>query len=396
MDEQNKNKYHFVAVTPDGKKVSGTLTAANEDVAKESISERGLALFSLELFTGQEQAITAGFKRFEFEGIDADQKVVRGTIEEETGYEAYKKLKLEYEFDIEVVIPVEANDEQRAAIHAAGIPADWTPRFEVDKKKFLEEQEKDNKKKGKTEDEPLLSEKDRRELQVYQDEIGEITRQVLDLLQKNEDYLDVAAKREIMDRIGLLSRLRRSNAIDHLRSLTDKLIKQLDDDKLFIAAEKLSVEQQAELASKREEFGVASETLEKSVASGLSAVAEGLAALNPDDMKQQLIDADPLHKLFQLFYITIVSLLGLFMVYWIVNSVKLIINAGDNATLFSFSSPILWLLTGISLILTFSLAPLIFTNEEVKMEKKIFFSVVSIVAVLFFVWLSPVLFWWTR
>ena len=394
MDEQNKNKYHFVAVTPDGKKVSGTLTAEDENKAKESISERGLALFSLELFTGQQEDITAGYKRFEFEGIDVDQKIVRGTIEEETGFQAYRKLQLEYEFDIKLVIPAEANEEQRAAIRTAGIPADWAPRFEVEKKKFDKEQEKDKKKN--VEDEPLLSEKDKRELQVYQDEIGEITRQVLELLQKNEDYLDVAAKREIMDRIGLLSRLRRSNAIDHLRSLTDKLIKQLDDDKLFIAAEKLSVEQQAELAAKRQEFGAASESLEKSVASGLSAVAEGLAALNPDDMKQKLIEVDPLHKVFQLFFITIVSILGLFMIYWMVNSVKLIFDASDNATLFSFSSPILWLLTGISLILTFSLAPLIFTNEEVKLERKIFFSVVSVVAVLCFAWLSPVLFWWTR
>ena len=398
MDEQNKNKYHFVAVRPDGKKVSGTLTAENEVLAKEAISERGLALFSLELFAGQPvEGTTEGFKRFEFEGIDSDQKVVRGTIEEENGYEAYKKLNLEYELDVKVIIPATATPEEREAIRAAGIPAAWVPRFQADKKKFDKEKEKENKNKGNKEDnEPLLSEKDKRELQVYQAEIGDITRQVLEMLQKNEDFLDASAKREIMDRIGLMSRLRRSNAIDHLRSLTDKLLKQLNDDKLFIEAEKLSVEKQAELATKKQEFGAASESLEKSVASGLSAVAEGLAALNADDMKQKIIEADPLQKLFQVFYTTIVSILGLFMIYWIVNSVKLIVNSADNATLFSFSSPILWLVTGISLILSFSLAPIAFAIDEVKLEKKIFFAGVSILLVLFFIWLSPVLFWWTR
>lgn len=394
MEEENKNKYHFVAVTPEGKKVSGTLTAQDETKAKEVLSERGLALFSLELYAGQSEDLTVGFKSFEFEGVDADDKTVRGTIEAENGYQAYKKLHLEYEFVVSLIIPAEANEEERAAIHAAGIPEDWGPRFIEDKKKF-DRLNKDKKKRKKEED-PLLSEKDRRELQVYQEEIGEITRQVLEMLQKNEEYLDVSAKREIMDRIGLLSRLRRSNAIDHLRSLTDKLLKQLNDDKLFIEAEKLSVEQQAELETRRQEFGAASESLSKSITSGLSAVAEGLAAINPEDVKQQIIDADPLRKLFQTFYLVIVSLLGLFMIYWVVNSVKLIIDTYDNATLFSFSSPILWLLTGISLILSFSLAPLFFARGEVKLEKKLLFAGVSLFAVLFFIWLSPVLFWWTR
>ncbi len=60
MDGQ-KNRYHFVAVNPEGKKFSGTVWAESENEARKKISERGLALFSIEEFTAENAAITDGF-----------------------------------------------------------------------------------------------------------------------------------------------------------------------------------------------------------------------------------------------------------------------------------------------------------------------------------------------
>jgi len=393
MMEGQKQRYHFVAVSPDGKKFSGTLWAESEAAARAIIFERGLALFSIEEFSAEHSAITEGFTQFEFEGVGADGKIVHGTIEAIDGYEAYQKLRKEYDFELKNVITLDSTPEEREQYKQQGIPAEWVEQFNLSNKEHIADKKVEKK---KTKDGPLLSEQDQAELQFYQEEIGRLTTEVLTSLEENEEFLNATARRAILDRIGLLSRLRRSNAIDHLRELTKKILTQLADDKLFIESASLSEEKQRELLEKKEQVGELSKKLNKTIVSGVAAISVGIASIDTDKVKAQIIESAPLKKFIQTFYIAIVALLGLMLVFWGVNTVRLLANFSQNSILFSFSSPILWLVTGVSLIFTFGLFPVVYGWEQLSIQKKAIIIGISLVAVIVFLWASPMLFWWTR
>ena len=391
--EGQKKRYHFVAVNSEGKRFSGTVWAKSENEARTKISERGLALFSIEEFTAENAAITEGFKQFEFQGKGKDNKSVRGTIEAVDAYEAYAKLRKDYDFDLTNVVSLSATAEERQFYQQKGIPLEWIEQFNLENGKRKKE---DEKKVVVKEDEVLLSDQDKAELQFYQEEIGKLTTEVLTLLQENESFLDASARREILDRIGLLSRLRRSNAIDHLRELTKKLLKQLGDDKLFIESEKLSEEQQGELIIRKAQFEEFSKQLEKKVSSGIAAVSVGIASIDTEKVKLQIKESEPLKQVFRLFYITVVSVFGLMIVFWVVNITRLLARFSQNSILYSFSSPVLWIVTGISFIFTVILFPLIYSWKSFKMRQKMFFLGIAFLGGIVFLWISPILLWWTR
>ena len=393
MMEGQKQRYHFVAVSPDGKKFSGTLWAESEDAAREIIFERGLALFSIEEFSAEDAAVTEGFTQFEFEGVGADGKTVHGTIEAIGGYEAYQKLRREYDFDLKNVITLDCTPEEREQYQQQGLPAEWIEQYNLSNKAHIADKKVEKKKTGEA---PLLSSADQAELQFYQEEIGRFTTEVLTSLEENEEFLDMVARREILDRIGLLSRLRRSNAIDHLRELTKKVLAQLADDKLFIEASSLSEEKQRELLEKKESVDVLVKKLNKTIIEGVAAISVGLASIDTERVKAQIIESDPLRKFVQIFYIAIVALLGLMLVFWGVNIVRLLTNFSQNSILFSFSSPTLWLVTGVTLIFTFGLFPVVYGWKQLSIQKKFTIIGISVVAVIIFLWASPMLFWWTR
>lgn len=394
--EGQKKRYHFVAVNPDGKKFSGTVWALSESEARTKISERGLALFSIEEFSAENVSITDGFQQFEFQGVDTEKKPVRGTIEAIDAYEAYAKLRKDYDFELTNVISLSATPEKRQQYQQQGIPPEWIEQYNLENGKKEKEKEKKEEQKKIPDDDALLSDQDRAELRFYQEEIGKLTTEVLTLLHENEDFLNASARREILDRIGLLSRLRRSNAIDHLRELTKKLLKQLSDDKLFIESEKLSEEQQAELLVRKSQFEEFSKQLEKKVSSGIAAVSVGLAAIDTEEVKRQIKESDPLRQILQLFYIAVLSVLGLMVIFWVVNIFRLLSNFSQNASLYSFSSPILWLVTGLSFLFSVTLFPLVYGWEKLSVKQKAFFFVLSFVLGGIFLWLSPMLLWWTR
>lgn len=393
MDGQ-KNRYHFVAVNPEGKRFSGTVWSESENEARKKISERGLALFSIEEFTAENAVITDGFQQFEFQGTGKDRKSVRGTIEAIDAYEAYAKLRKDYDFDLTNVVSLSATPEERQRYQQKGIPPEWIEQFNIENgKKKKEEKEK---KVVIEENDSLLSAQDRAELQFYQEEIGKLTTEVLTLLQENEDFLDASARRAILDRIGLLSRLRRSNAIDHLRELTKKLLKQLGDDKLFIESEKLSEEQQGELIVRKTQFNEFSKQLEKKVVSGIAAVSVGIASIDTEKVKLQIKASDPIKQIVQLFYIAVASVFGLFVVFWVINIIRLLSHFSQNSILYSFSSPVLWIVTGISFIFTVTLFPLVYGWKKLTIQQKSFFLGLAILLGAIFLWLSPLLLWWTR
>jgi hypothetical protein len=312
---------------------------------------------------------------FEFEGTNPDGKHVRGHIEAINAYEAFKKLKREYAFFLKSVVDTNLNYEEKAKQIAKGIPEDWVRLYEEESFAF----KKKNKKKKKIEI-VEISEKDRKELEFYSHEIGIMSKEIHELLDKSEDYLERSERENILKRLGLIERLRQSNAVDHLKNLTNKLIDQIADDKLFMEELLVSEADKAKIEALKGEFRNYSTSKKKSIA---SKALEINIAFNLD--ARQLVvgvsKARPLTQAGLIAYWTIVSLFCLMTILWIKNGIQIVFNNGNiTESLYIFKSLFLWILTAISLVNMMIFAPMVFSQKYFPTKSRLIFFGVAIIA----------------
>jgi hypothetical protein len=376
--------YYFQAVDESGKKVSGSVAAVNEVSARESLKAKGLAVLSIEAFDAGKQKIAEGLKRFVFVGIDTNGKVARGAIEAEDGYQAYKKLKSEFSLKLQSL--GEENSKNKMI----------DPAWEVRYKEDMKGAKKDPTEKQATEGQSIkLSEKDKAELAFYQEKIGEIVQEVTTKLEASKSFLNSEKRRDIMERVNLLSRLRRSNAVDHLKKLTDKILTELADDALFLDQEKLTEEQKQQFDIQKASITQTSQQFSKKLTDGLQNISFDLSGIDAKAVAQSVVKIDIFSQLGLTFYWTAISLFSLLVVFWIVNALRVF---GDNeeAILFLFRSSTLWFLTGFAGIISFTFVPIAFSREKTSWGKRGLFVAIAFIALVIFIFEFHAIFSWTR
>ena len=109
----------------------------------------------------------------------------------------------------------------------------------------------------------------KKEILFMQEKIESMLSEFIPLLRENEDYIDPDRKREIEERIDLLSRLRHSNSVEHLKNLTKNLLKQMESDEIFLKDTNLPDEVKAEIALRRAKFIDLGQSFEKVISKGL-------------------------------------------------------------------------------------------------------------------------------
>ena len=376
-------QYYFQAIDESGKKVSGSLSASDEASARESLKAKGLAVLAIEAFDASKQQVAAGMKRFVFVGIDAEGKSARGAIEAEDGYQAYKKLKTDFSLKIQSL--GEKGSKNKA------IDPEWETKYQ-EEMKGVKKAPTENKEESQS---ITLSEKDKAELAFYQERIGEIVQEITAKLEISKPFLDPEKVREIMERVNLLSRLRRSNAVDHLKKLTDKILQELGDDALFLDQEKLTKEQKSQLAAQKADISNTSQQFSQKLTEGLQNITFDLSSLDTKAIAKSVVKIDIPSQLGLTFYWTAVSLFALLVVFWIISALRMF---GDNETaiLFLFRSSTLWFLTGLSGIIAFTFLPIAFSREKTSWTKRGIFITVAFIAILAFIFEFHALFGWTR
>jgi hypothetical protein len=374
-----QQKFYFQAVDNDSKRISGSIFAENEVQAKEKIKKQGLALFSIESFSSEKSKSETGMDTYSFQGTNTEGQHVRGKIEAVSDYEAYKKLRRDYEFEVTSIVSNNLDLEAKNKLIQSGISEDFKLRYKEDSFAF-------KKKKRKKRIEVIeLSAKDKKELAFYSSQITELAREIRNMLEKSEKYIDRDKKREILKRIGLLERLKRSNAIDHLKTLTNKLIDQIADDKIFMEKTMLSEQEKEERSklksnmqnySKKKKKGIATKALEMSVTMDIDF-----------DAKQLVVDISrvrPLTQIAMIFYWSVVSLSALMIMLWLKNGMQLILNQGNiTEAAYIFKSLLLWLITSVSLVNMIVFGPMVFNKRTyTNKERYIYFGVAFILNIL--------------
>ncbi len=197
---------------------------------------------------------------FEFSGVDYEGNPVNGRINATDEGAAYKSLFVEYDFEVDFLAKTDLSVEEKQKRMKDGIPKElrnWLEK-ELEHSAYYKKKqaERDIKRKRSS---VSVSKEETKELKLIQNQIVNVVTMVSALLEENEEFLDKSKKRSIEERLNLLSRLRRSNALDHLQSLTNNVLKVLADDTIFLKNLK-DKKQLAELSDIKSKFkGVAEE-----------------------------------------------------------------------------------------------------------------------------------------
>ncbi len=386
-------KFLFEAVTKEGKNMSGSIQAESEAAAREKLTKSGLAVLTIAPFKAQKKV--AGMKIFTFEAINPSKKHVKGTIEALDEYAAYKKLRMEYEFEISSLLPKEVSLEERIQLKKKGIDPEYEVRLQKEMKERESEEKKDKKKKkgSQEEIEEVLAAR-KKEIEFMHNQIDEILQQVEDLIKKNERFLNIDKKREMQERIDLLSRLRRSNSVVHLQNLTKKILKELSDDALFLAEEELKAEDKEAWLESKSEFFRMGKNFEQTVDKGLAEVQSLINKINEMGLKETVKEMRPVKKLFSVLFFASSSLMALCVAFWAWVFIQGVSGMDPVFVSFYFRSGIMWYFTIMAIILTLALTAGLFLDQFRTTPKRLILGGVTLGAILFFTVEFPVIFYW--
>ena len=397
-----EQSFYFEAAGVDGKKIAGYIKATSLTGAKTKLRERDLALF-LVVPKAEKEDVTATNKyskdgtvylQFDFLGTDRDEEIVAGKISAPDEGLAYKKLSLDYGYTLKYLVNLSLSEAKQEKFRNEGVdPAlhNWFIR-EVKKEGRLHEL--GNIVESKEELEVRLSETQEKKLLVLQRQIGRIIVEVSELLSKNEDILDKNKKREIEERLNLLSRLRQSNSIDHLKSLTEKLLGQIADDAIFLQREGQEADT-PELEKRKSIFKKFSLDFDKKLRKQMKKVSVNIEFLNPDTWKKKIENIRPLRQIGVALYAIFMTFFLFSFLFWIANAFYILFATDINISLEFFVSSTLWFFTFFSGIIVGGFFPLVFVDAQMSLHKQcLYFS--SVFGVLFVYILEyPVLLFWT-
>ncbi len=381
--------------------MSGSISAESAEAARNKLSNSGMSILNVTQQTvGIPQKRTEGLKVFEFEATNPEQKKISGTIEAVDEYEAYKKLRLEYEFEIAYVMPRGLPMAEKFSLKQRGIDPAFEERLKEEQKSAPKKKEEEEKKEPSAEEEieaALFVHK--KEIDFMHKKVDEALKDVKALLQKNDKYLNYQKKREIEERIDLLSRLRKSNSVEHLKNLTTKVMVQLTDDALFIEEAELKAEDREAWEASKSEFTKFGAGFTKSVDKGLASLQSLFSGVkikvDTKSLKQSVSEIHPIKKFLSVLFFTFSSLFCLCAIFWAWIFLQKFSGFNIEYANFYLRSGIMWYTTAVSAIFVTFLAFGFASDKFDTLNKRLIFAGCGLATLLLITFEFPVLFFWT-
>ncbi len=281
-------KFFFQAVTVDGKQISGTMEGTDEVAVREKLANAKMAVLDVVVFDPVVHQ-NANQMVFDFVGTNLEGKPVTGTIESENLYEAYKKLRLEYNLDLSSLVDSTLSEAEKDSARALGISLEMEEQLKNENKHI--KRELSNKDRLRNENQALITnalKSKEEESKIIQEEITNLITEVNSLLQKNKAFIDPVKRREIESQLDLLSRIKYSNAVDHLKNLSEKLFKTLLADDLFLEKSEIHESEQANYDLAISDVHGYAKEVKQNINRKFREIQLQIAGLSPDEIKKKL------------------------------------------------------------------------------------------------------------
>ncbi len=387
------HKYFFQAVTAEGKQISGYVSAESIKVAREKLSAGGLSILTLEEPTEEIDTMVQGMRVYQFEATNKLKKKVQGTIEAVELYEAFKKLRLEYKLDVNYLVDSASAPTVKEKIRTEGLPSELEDRLQVELKiqKKKEKKKKHSDQSNEVQEAVDANEEERR---FIVEKIDAVLSEVVPLLEENAEFIDGHKKREIEERISLLMRLKHSNSVAHLRSLTQRLLEQISSDEIFLKDANIPSELKEEMERRRSQFQAIGTNFDKAISKGLIDLQVKLSKLDAGVLRDSVKDLKPFEKLTNVFYLFFTCLGALCSVFLLFVYALYFFEIQVDQTLFFLQSPLLWYVWGLGMLMMLSFYFVRFYPKKEWFEGLVVLGC-TIIGVLVYTVQFPILFYWT-
>lgn len=199
--------FRYTVANQEGKKLSGTVEAPDQNTARSELNNLGFSILTLEE-TQEQPKVDSNLAKFVFEALDKNSKPIHGTVPAENQDEAYKKLQEQYNVNVTALWAEGATEEEIQQARAAGSA------------KMREQIPSAVPENTQTFSNPE-EEKKVRETKMR---INEILQSVPVILQKFEQQIDPQQKSEIDKKINKLLRIKNSTNMDYILATAEELL----------------------------------------------------------------------------------------------------------------------------------------------------------------------------
>lgn len=201
-------KFAYTALSVENKKLTGILEALSLTDAQDELHKMGLSIISVSPISEAEylrkaeeekkQKAAEGIITFSFKGIDTQGKLIEGTIDAPSPFEAYKRLVTEFQFKIQ---ELEKNDINALKERLEKEPTAVT---------------------AKTDEEELAEVEYETNTEIMA-QIDGVIKNTKDILLKNKDFFSFDQISKIEGTLSELERVRTSNNLKHIAEISNHL-----------------------------------------------------------------------------------------------------------------------------------------------------------------------------
>lgn len=200
--------FKYQVTNSTGKNLNGTVEAPNEEIARTELNNMGFSIISLE-HTNEIPKGNKDMKKFVFESIDKNSKLISGTIPAKDKEDAYTKLKEGYDFNVTAIWEEDASENEIEEARKEGLEKHNIQLVENEKAQTREQQNK---------------QKEQQTVRFIQNKIEEVLKKVNELLKRYSADFDPATQKEIDKKIDKILRIKNSTNLDYILKTAEDLL----------------------------------------------------------------------------------------------------------------------------------------------------------------------------
>lgn len=216
-------KFSYTVINPEGATLNGVIDAVNESGAREKLNKMDFSVVDISPISEEEEkAVTEEIIRYEFEGVDKNGRVVKGTIDSSDRYSAFKRLIREYHIEVSSICAGAESLEKKEAEKAKGV-LDLYLQFKKEEAGSID-------KKKKT-----LHETEETERAYINEQIDFVIKKVEELLKNFADMVKPEETASIEKKRDRLLRMKASANIPYLEHLCEELLNYIQNQEIYAA-----------------------------------------------------------------------------------------------------------------------------------------------------------------
>lgn len=230
--------FRYVAITREGKKITGQITADSEEKARKELHRIGFSVLTINVAEEGKGVATEGMKMFEFEGYDEEGKAVKGTIEGSDSLPVYRRLIEEYKFKVNYLCEKDAPAEEKAKMRGEGLKELETL--------YLSRQESTEEKQGffakikkallgvsklAREDSAQQTEKEKKRRELFLEQIDTAIKKAKSFLEEYGGKMSADEQKEIKINSDELQGIRNSKNEKNIKKVADDLLEKIKNKK---------------------------------------------------------------------------------------------------------------------------------------------------------------------